>query len=316
MTYYLIGLLIHGYTMRGSEFTELKAFSAIVEEGSFVRAAARLRVSPPALSQSIRQLETRVGVRLLNRTTRSVSATAAGDALFSRLAVAFGELESAIADVHAARDRPAGSLRINVPRVAAMRFIAPILGDFQRSYPDIALTVIVDDTLADIVEGRFDAGIRLGERLEKDMVAVKLSEDLQMAAVAAPAYLENRAIPRHPQELHQHQCIKFQWPGGGNLYRWEFARGKRVLEIAVEGSLTVNDTELMLNAVLDGVGIAYMFEYQVRPWIEQGRLVRFLEAWSPSFPGFYLYHPSSRHVPPALRAFIDFVRAKRVGTGR
>lgn len=316
MTYYLIGLLIHGYTMRGSEFTELKAFSAIVEEGSFVRAAARLRVSPPALSQSIRQLETRVGVRLLNRTTRSVSATAAGDALFSHLAVAFGELESAIADVHAARDRPAGSLRINVPRVAAMRFIAPILGDFQRSYPDIALTVIVDDTLADIVEGRFDAGIRLGERLEKDMVAVKLSEDLQMAAVAAPAYLENRTIPRHPQELHQHQCIKFQWPGGGNLYRWEFARGRRVLEIAVEGSLTVNDTELMLNAVLDGVGIAYMFEYQVRPWIEQGRLVRFLEAWSPSFPGFYLYHPSSRHVPPALRAFIDFVRAKRVGTGR
>jgi len=312
MTYYLIGLLIHGYIMRGSEFTELKAFSAIVEEGSFVRAAARLRVSPPALSQSIRQLEARVGVRLLNRTTRSVSATAAGDALFSRLAVAFGELESAIADVHAARDRPAGSLRINVPRVAAMRFIAPILGDFQRAYPDIALTVIVDDTLADIVEGRFDAGIRLGERLQKDMVAVKLSEDLQMAAVAAPAYLENLAIPRHSQELHQHQCIKFEWPGGGNLYRWEFARGKRALEIAIEGSLTVNDTELMLNAVLDGVGIAYMFEYQVRPWIEQGRLVRFLEAWSPSFPGFYLYHPSSRHVPPALRAFIDFMRARRV----
>jgi len=311
MTYYLIGLLIHGYTVRGSEFTELKAFSAIVEEGSFVRAAARLRVSPPALSQSIRQLETRIGVRLLNRTTRSVSATAAGDALFSRLAVAFGELESAIADVHAARDRPAGSLRINVPRVAAVRFIAPILGDFQRAYPDIALTVIVDDTLADIVEGRFDAGIRLGERLQKDMVAVKLSEDLQMAAVAAPAYLENRAIPRHPQELHQHQCIKFEWPGGGNLYRWEFARGKRALEIAIEGSLTVNDTELMLNAVLDGVGIAYMFEYQVRPWIEQGRLVRFLEAWSPSFPGFYLYHPSSRHVPPALRAFIDFMRERR-----
>ena len=316
MTYYLIGLLIHGYTVRGSEFTELKAFSAIVEEGSFVRAAARLRVSPPALSQSIRQLETRIGVRLLNRTTRSVSATAAGDALFSRLAVAFGELESAIADVHAARDRPAGSLRINVPRVAAVRFIAPILGDFQRAYPDIALTVIVDDTLADIVEGRFDAGIRLGERLEKDMVAVKLSEDLQMAAVAAPAYLENRVIPRHPQELHQHQCIKFEWPGGGNLYRWEFARGKRALEIAVEGSLTVNDTELMLNAVLDGVGIAYMLEYQVRPWIEQGRLVRFLEAWSPSFPGFYLYHPSSRHVPPALRAFIDFMRARRVGGSR
>ncbi|MER9654923.1 LysR substrate-binding domain-containing protein [Mesorhizobium sp. M0152] len=297
--------------MRGSEFTELKAFAAIVEERSFVRAAARLRVSPPALSQSIRQLEARIGVRLLNRTTRSVSPTAAGDTLFARLAVAFEELEGAVADIHAARDRPAGSLRINVPRVAATRFIAPILGDFQRAYPDIALTVIVDDTLTDIVGGRFDAGIRLGERLEKDMVAVKLSGDLQMAAVAAPAYLENRAIPRHPQELHQHQCIKFQWPGGGNLYRWEFARGKRALEIAVEGSLTVNDTELMLHAALDGAGVAYMFEYQVRPWIENGRLLRFLEGWSSSFPGFYLYHPSSRQVPPALRVFIDFMRLRR-----
>ncbi|ESW87762.1 LysR substrate-binding domain-containing protein [Mesorhizobium sp. M0924] len=296
--------------MRGSEFAELKAFAAIVEERSFVRAAARLRVSPPALSQSIRQLEARIGVRLLNRTTRSVSPTGAGETLFARLAVAFEELEGAVADIHAARDRPAGSLRINVPRVAAVRFIGPILGDFQRAYPDIALTVIVDDTLTDIVRGRFDAGIRLGERLEKDMVAVKLSGDLQMAAVAAPVYLENRAIPRHPQELHQHQCIKFQWPGGGNLYRWEFARGKRSLEIAVEGSLTVNDTELMLNAALGGAGVAYMIDYQVQSWIDAGRLMRFLEPWSPSFPGFFLYHPSSRHVPPALRAFIDFVRAR------
>ncbi|MER9006652.1 MULTISPECIES: LysR substrate-binding domain-containing protein [unclassified Mesorhizobium] len=296
--------------MRGSEFAELKAFAAIVEERSFVRAAARLRVSPPALSQSIRQLEARIGVRLLNRTTRSVSPTGAGETLFARLAVAFEELEGAVADIHAARDRPAGSLRINVPRVAAVRFIGPILGDFQRAYPDIALTVIVDDTLTDIVRGRFDAGIRLGERLEKDMVAVKLSGDLQMAAVAAPVYLENRAIPRHPQELHQHQCITFQWPGGGNLYRWEFARGKRSLEIAVEGSLTVNDTELMLNAALGGAGVAYMIDYQVQSWINAGRLMRFLEPWSPSFPGFFLYHPSSRHVPPALRAFIDFVRAR------
>ncbi|ESX93350.1 LysR family transcriptional regulator [Mesorhizobium sp. LNJC403B00] len=296
--------------MRGSEFAELKAFAAIVEERSFVRAAARLRVSPPALSQSIRQLEARIGIRLLNRTTRSVSPTGAGETLFARLAVAFEELEGAVADIQAARDRPAGSLRINVPRVAAVRFIGPILGDFQRAYPDIALTVIVDDTLTDIVRRRFDAGIRLGERLEKDMVAVKLSGDLQMAAVAAPVYLENRAIPRHPQELHQHQCITFQWPGGGNLYRWEFARGKRSLEIAVEGSLTVNDTELMLNAALGGAGVAYMIDYQVQSWINAGRLMRFLEPWSPSFPGFFLYHPSSRHVPPALRAFIDFVRAR------
>ncbi|MDX8467621.1 LysR family transcriptional regulator [Mesorhizobium sp. VK23B] len=297
--------------MRGSEFTELKAFAAIVEEGSFVRAAARLRVSPPALSQTIRQLEARVGVRLLNRTTRSVSPTVAGETLFRRLGVAFGELEDAVAEVQAARDRPAGSLRINVPRVAAMRFVAPALGDFQRAYPEVALAVIVDDMLTDIVEGRFDAGIRLGERLEKDMVAVKLSDDLKMAAVAAPAYLKGRAVPRHPQDLQQHRCINFQWPGGGNIYRWEFSRGKRSLEIAVKGSLTVNDTELMLSAALDGAGVAYMIDYQVQPWIEKGRLIRFLEAWSPSFPGFYLYHPSRRLVPPALRAFIDFVRSRR-----
>lgn len=313
MGYYLTCLLILGYTMRGSEFSELKAFATIVEEGSFIRASAKLRISPPALSQTIRQLEARLGVRLLNRTTRSVSPTAAGDTLFTRLGPVFRELEGAVADIHAARDQPAGSLRVNVPRVAAMRFIAPILGDFQRAYPDIGLTVIIDDMLTDIVEGRFDAGIRLGERLEKDMVAVKLSGDLQMAAVAAPAYLAGRHTPRHPGDLHQHRCINFQWPGGGNIYRWEFARGKRALEIAVEGKLTVNDTDLLLNAVLGAAGIAYMIDYQVQPWIENGRLVRFLEAWSPSFPGFYLYHPSVRHVPPALRAFIDFVRERRSG---
>ncbi|TIP23663.1 MAG: LysR family transcriptional regulator [Mesorhizobium sp.] len=297
--------------MRGTEFSELKAFATIVEEGSFVRAAARLRVSPPALSQTIRGLEERVGVRLLNRTTRSVSPTAAGETLFARLAPAFSELEGAVADAHASRDRPAGSLRINVPRIAAMRFIAPMLGDFRRAYPDIALTIIVDDMLTDIVEGRFDAGIRLGERLHKDMVAVKLSGELEMAAVAAPSYLEHHPMPRHPADLHHHQCINFQWPGGGNIYRWEFARGQRAFEIAVNGGLTVNDTELMIRAALDGTGVAYMLDYQVRPWIETGKLIRFLEAWSPRFPGFYLYHTSSRQVPPALRVFIDFLLAGR-----
>ncbi|WP_245456428.1 LysR family transcriptional regulator [Mesorhizobium sp. M2A.F.Ca.ET.043.05.1.1] len=310
MRYYLISLLTEEYIMRGSDFNELKAFSAIVEEGSFVRAAARLQVSPPALSQTIRQLEARVGVRLLNRTTRSVSPTAAGEKLFGRLSVVFEELDGALAEVQSGRDRPAGTLRINASRVAAMRFIAPILGDFQRVYPDIALTVVVDDMLTDIVESRFDAGIRLGERLEQDMVAVKLSGELQLAAVAAPAYLAGRAVPRHPKDLHQHRCINFQWPGAGDIYRWEFSRGKRSLEIALKGSLTLNDTELMIHAALGGAGVAYMIDYQVQPWIENGRLVRFLEAWSPRFPGFYLYHPSRRHVPPALRAFIDFVLRK------
>lgn len=232
--------------MRGSDFNELKAFSAIVEEGSFVRAAARLQVSPPALSQTIRQLEARVGVRLLNRTTRSVSPTAAGEKLFGRLAGVFEELDGALAEVQSGRDRPAGTLRINASRVAAMRFIAPVLGDFQLAYPDIALTVVVDDMLTDIVERRFDAGIRLGERLEQDMVAVKLSDELQIAAVAAPAYLAGRAVPRHPKDLHKHRCINFQWPGAGDIYRWEFSRGRRSLEIALKGNLIVNDTEFMI----------------------------------------------------------------------
>ncbi|MER8871824.1 LysR family transcriptional regulator [Mesorhizobium sp. M0814] len=297
--------------MRGTEFSELTAFAAIIEEGSFVRAAAKLRISPPALSQTIRGLEERLGVRLLNRTTRSMSPTAEGEKLFARIAPAFSELEGAVADAHASRGRPAGSLRINVPRIAATRFIAPILGDFRRAYPDIALTIIVDDMLTDIVEGRFDAGIRLGERLHKDMVAVKLSEELEMAAVAAPSYLEHHPIPRHPADLHHHRCINFQWPSGGNIYRWEFARGQRALEVAVSGGLTINDTELMIGAVLDGVGVAYMLEYQVRPWIEAGKLIRFLDAWSPRFPGFYLYHASSRQVPAPLRAFIDFLLARR-----
>ncbi|MER8527864.1 LysR family transcriptional regulator [Mesorhizobium sp. M1272] len=297
--------------MRGTEFSELTAFAAIIEEGSFVRAAAKLRISPPALSQTIRGLEERLGVRLLNRTTRSMSPTAEGEKLFARIAPAFSELEGAVADAHASRGRPAGSLRINVPRIAATRFIAPILGDFRLAYPDIALTIIVDDMLTDIVEGRFDAGIRLGERLHKDMVAVKLSEELEMAAVAAPSYLEHHPIPRHPADLHHHQCINFQWPSGGNIYRWEFARGQRALEVAVSGGLTINDTELMIGAVLDGVGVAYMLEYQVRPWIEAGKLIRFLDAWSPRFPGFYLYHASSRQVPAPLRAFIDFLLARR-----
>ncbi|MER9891521.1 LysR family transcriptional regulator [Mesorhizobium sp. M0119] len=297
--------------MRGTEFSELTAFAAIIEEGSFVRAAAKLRISPPALSQTIRGLEERLGVRLLNRTTRSMSRTAEGEKLFARIAPAFSELEGAVADAHASRGRPAGSLRINVPRIAATRFIAPILGDFRRAYPDIALTIIVDDMLTDIVEGRFDAGIRLGERLHKDMVAVKLSEELEMAAVAAPSYLEHHPIPRHPADLHHHQCINFQWPSGGNIYRWEFARGQRALEVAVSGGLTINDRELMIGAVLDGVGVAYMLEYQVRPWIEAGKLIRFLDAWSPRFPGFYLYHASSRQVPAPLRAFIDFLLARR-----
>ncbi|AUX34899.1 MULTISPECIES: LysR family transcriptional regulator [Sorangium] len=294
--------------MRGREFADLTAFAAIVEHGSFARAAAHLRVSPSALSQTIRGLEERLGVRLLNRTTRSVAPSEAGARLLSRLSPALTELDAAVADVKALRDRPAGVLRINTARAAAVWCLAPLLGPFHEEHPEIALDVVVEDAIADIVARRFDAGVRLGERLERDMVAVKLSGDLSMMAVASPAYLARHGVPATPRDLHRHRCINMRWPTDGSLYRWEFEKGKQSLEVAVEGPLTVNDVDLALRAAADGVGIAYVFDQQARPLVEAGKLTRVLEPWSPSFPGFYLYYPSRRQTPPALRAFVDFLR--------
>ncbi|XXU13823.1 LysR family transcriptional regulator [Sorangium sp. So ce861] len=294
--------------MRGREFADLTAFAAIVEHGSFARAAAHLRVSPSALSQTIRGLEERLGVRLLNRTTRSVAPSEAGARLLSRLSPALTELEAAVADVKALRDRPSGVLRINTARVAAVWCLAPLLGPFHEEHPEIVLDVVVEDAIADIVARRFDAGVRLGERLERDMVAVKLSGDFSMMAVASPAYLARHGAPATPRDLHRHRCINTRWPTDGSLYRWEFEKGKQSLEVAVEGPLIVNDVDLALRAAVDGVGIAYVFDEQARPLVEAGRLTRVLEPWSPSFPGFYLYYPSRRQTPPALRAFIEFLR--------
>jgi DNA-binding transcriptional LysR family regulator len=297
--------------MRGSEFAELRAFAAIVEHRSFTRAAAHLRVSPSALSQTIRGLEERLGVRLLNRTTRSVAPSEAGARLMDRLGPAMAELDEAVADAAVARDRPAGALRINAPRIAALRFLAPLLGRFCRAYPDILLDIAVDDRITDIVAARFDAGIRLGERLARDMVAVKLSDEIEMMVVASPSYLAARGTPRTPRDLAGHVCINMSLPTTGSLYRWEFERGKQKLEVAVEGPLVVNDVDLALAAALDGVGIAYLFDHLVERHIERGRLVRLLAPWTPPFPGFYLYYPGRRHAPATLRAFIDFLRGER-----
>jgi DNA-binding transcriptional LysR family regulator len=296
--------------MRGSEFAELKAFAAIVNHGSFARAAAHLRVSPSALSQTIRALEERLGVRLLNRTTRSVAPSEAGERLIARLAPSLAELEAAVADVKSLSSKPAGPLRINVPRIAATQLIAPMLGPFHQTYPDIVLDVVVDDSLTDIVAGRFDAGIRLSERLEKDMVALKIGEDLQMIAVASPAYIKQHGAPSTPRELQNHRCINFRLPTSGNLYRWEFARGQREFELSVDGPLIVNDVDLALQAAAQGVGIAYVFDDQAKVLIAAGKLTRLLEPWSPHFPGFYFYYPSRRQTRPALRALIDFLTAR------
>lgn len=292
--------------MKGSEFTELKSFCAVAEELSFSRAAARLAVSSPALSQTIRGLEDRLGVRLFNRTTRSVAPTEAGRLLYDRVAPLFRAFEGALEEVAEFRTAPAGRLRINMPRIAAQYLVGPRLGAFQRSHPGIELEIAVEDRIADIVSERFDAGIRLGERLEKDMIAVRLGGDMRVAVVASPDYLDRHGAPATPSDLRDHSCIRFRWPTGGTLYDWEFERGREELKVAVDGPLVVNDTAMMVQAALDGIGIAYLLEIEVRRWLDRGRLVEVLGRWSPRFPGFHLYHSSRRLCPPALRAFIAF----------
>jgi len=291
--------------MRGTDFANLNAFAAVAEHRSFVRAAAHLGITPSALSQTIRQLEERLGVRLLNRTTRSVAPTTAGERLYQRLRPAVDELDAAVAEAASTRERPAGMLRINAPRTAAIRLIAPRLGRFHRDNPGVILDVTVDDTLTDIVAGRFDAGIRLGELLEKDMIAVRLTGELEMIAVASPDYLARHGTPETPDELHNHACLNWRWPTDGSLYRWEFEEDGREFEIAVQGPIIANDIEVVLQAALQGLGIAYASHEWMEGWLKEGKLVRVLKRYSPKFPGVYLYHPSRRQQPPALRAFID-----------
>ncbi|AGO54039.1 LysR family transcriptional regulator [Serratia plymuthica] len=294
--------------MRGSEFAELRAFAAIVEHGSFARAAVHLGMTASALSQTLRNLESRLGLRLLNRTTRSVAPTDAGAQMLARLLPAIAEIDAAVEQAVNQRQQPTGRLRLNVTRIAAMHFLAPLIAPFHRQYPDILLDLNVEDRLVDIVAGGFDAGVRLHEKLEKDMVAIKLGEDLRMRVVASPAYLARHGQPQAPRELRQHLCLNFRWPTNGNLYRWEFERDGETLDIAVEGPVIVDEPEILVRAALDSVGIAYLFEHQVAAALADGRLVPLLDAWTPPFPGFYLYYPANRQMPRPLRAFIDFAR--------
>ena len=292
--------------MRGSEFAELKAFAAVVERASFARAAEHLGLSPSALSQTIRQLEARLGARLLNRTTRSVAPTATGEHLYGRIAPLFREMADAVAEASAAAAQTSGTLRINTLGMAARQVIAPRLGRFHRAYPDVALDIVVDDGLSDIVAGRFDAGIRVGERLEKDMIAVRLTPDVKMIAVAAPDYLAHRGTPRSPADLHGHACINWRLQVDGRAYRWEFEKKGQRIEIAAEGPLVTNDSDIGVDAALQGLGIVYAFDRErVDAHLAQGRLVQVLADWSITRPGLFLYYPNRRHQQPALSAFID-----------
>src|SRR5882672_6757132 len=292
--------------MRGSDFAELKAFAAIVERASFARAADHLGLSASALSQTIRQLETRLGVRLLNRTTRSVGPTEAGARLHQRIAPMIEEFDAAVAEAVATTGRSAGTLRINTLGMAARKLIAPKLGRFHRENPDVVLDLVIDDGLSDIVAGRFDAGIRIGERLEKDMIAVRLTPDVKMLALASPDYLSRRGEPKTPADLHQHACINWRFPGSGNIYRWEFEKKRKKLEMAVAGPLISNHQDVVIEAALQGLGILYAYDDdRVHEAVARGRLKRVLGDWALTSPGLYLYYSNRRHSQPALRAFID-----------
>lgn len=296
--------------MRGNEFNELNAFAAVAHHASFARAAEELRITPSALSQTIRELETRLQLRLLNRTTRSVSLTEAGARLLSRLKPAIAEIDAAIDELNELRGQPAGLLKIHTPRLAYTEIIEPALGDFLQAYPEVVLDVTISDAIIDIVAAGFDIGVRLGELLESDMVAVRLGHDLRQVAAASPSYIARHGKPESPRDLYRHRCINWRQHGSTGLYNWEFEKAGERLAVATRGPLTVSDRSLMLSAAVQGIGIAFWVEDRIRPLVEAGKLVTLLEDWTPEFPGFFLYYPKQRQLPTAVRAFIDLMRSR------
>jgi DNA-binding transcriptional LysR family regulator len=287
---------------------DLLAFLAIARERSFTRAAAQLGVSQSALSHAIRGLEERLGLQVLTRTTRSVSPTDAGERLIARLGPRFAEIEDELAALTALRDKPAGTIRITAGEHAAATILSPVLQRLLPAYPDINVEIAVDNGFTDIVAERYDAGIRLGEQVERDMVAVPVGPDQRMAVVAAPRYFLARSKPFRPQDLTQHNCINFRQPTRGGLYAWEFEREGRALKVRVEGQLVFNTLGPTLEASLAGVAIAYLPEDVVAPDLAAGRLLRVLEDWCPPFPGYHLYYPSRRQMSAAFALLAEALR--------
>jgi DNA-binding transcriptional LysR family regulator len=290
------------------ELGVLSAFLAVAEERSFTRAAKRLGVSASALSHSIRGLEERMGVRLLARTTLSVAPTAAGEQFIAKLRPAFNDIRGALDQISRLREQPAGRLRLVVSPLAAALVLAPKLEHFVRKYPDIVLDVTTTlESRVDLVAAGFDAGIRLGEFIEQDMVAVKASRDQRAAIVGAPEYFETHARPRTPRELPGHRCLNFRL-GSAGVYRWEFEKGKQSLAVSVTGPLVFDDVTIMIRAAVAGIGLAFTMEDHAAPYLASGALVRVLEDWCAPFPGYFLYYPSRRQLPAALTALIDTLR--------
>lgn len=299
--------------MKRDELNDLAAFVMVADQMSFTRAASKLGMSPSALSHAMKALEDRLGLQLLVRTTRRVSTTEVGERLLKTLRPAFEDINTELTALGELRDKPAGTVRITTPRHAATSVLWPVLPGFLDAHPDVRVEITIDEGLTDIIESRYDAGIRFGEKVAKDMISVRVGPDIRAAVVGSPAYFANRPIPNTPQDLAGHRCINYRFATSGGLYPWEFEGDGRPFQVRVNGPLVFNDSDLILAATLAGQGVAYLFEDQIADPIAEGRLIRVLAEWCPPFPGYYLYHPSRRQIPPVLAALIHVLRVKSTG---
>lgn len=289
-----------------SDLSDLAAFATIAEERSFTRAARRLGVSQSALSHAMKGLEKRLGIELLARTSRSVSPTTAGERLLKGLAPALGQIEHSLNDVRRQTVRPAGRVRLIVPRVAVSMLLLPKLAAFANEYPEIVLDIVTSSDRVDIVAEGYDAGIQIGEYVQRDMIAVRVSDDLRLAAFGSPDYFQSHPIPRTPRDLKDHSCLAFRFKTG--VYRWEFEKGRQSLTVNPEGPLVIDDSELVVQAALKGMGVGTALDHSVAELVAERRLIQVLKDWCPAFPGFYLYYPSRRNRPAALSALIRALR--------
>lgn len=294
--------------MRREQLGDLNAFVVVAEEKSFTRAAAKLGTSQSAVSQTVRRLEERLGVRLLTRTTRSVAPTQAGERLLQGLRPALDDIDVQLSALTELRERPAGAVRITTSQHAADTILLPALERLLPAHPDVNIEVSVDTGLRDIVADRFDAGIRLGEQIDKDMIAVRIGPDLRMAVVGSPRYFEERGRPKTPHDLTKHNCINLRFPTLGGLYVWEFEKDGRELHVRVDGQLTLNESHLIVKAACAGLGLAFVLEDHVKPLIAEGRLKRVLGDWCAPFSGYHLYYPSRRHLTPAFALLLNALR--------
>ena len=297
--------------MRREDLIDLNAFLVVAEERSFTRAAAKLGTSQSALSHAMRRLEARVGVRLLTRTTRSVAATDAGERLLATLRPSLEQIEDELASLGTLRDRPAGNVRITASQHAVDTILWPVLARLLPEHPDVHVELSVDSGFTDIVAQRFDAGVRLGEALAKDMVAVRIGPDLRMAVVGSPSYFAGRTLPLSPQDLSDHRCINLRLLSGGRLYAWELEKDGHEVRVRVDGQLAFDNIDLVTRAAEAGFGLAFMMENHVTQQLADGRLVRVLDDWCPPFPGYHLYYPSRRQPSAAFTLLVDALRARR-----